>query len=461
MNYMDTEEFLSFCHSVFDDIPVPIDFLDKDGRMLYINKAFSDFLEIPEEEMEGKIVTDINPTSLFIKTLQDRKSDIAIKHRFPNGKEAVVHRIAIMDKSNKLIGGFGMILFDNMAKMQEILNKCRTLDKELRLYKNKVQSFNRSKYTLDDIRGKSQAIINCKKAAQKIARVNYNVMITGESGVGKELFVQAIHNESLRRDKSFVSLNCSAIPENLIEAELFGYETGAFTGAKKGGDIGKFELADGGTLFLDEIGDMNLNIQAKLLRVLQEKEIVRVGGKNTIPVDVRVICATNRDIEQMVKDNLFRQDLYYRLNVLSMEIPPLRERKEDIPILADKFLEDFFIETGDKKKMEDNVKDILMNHDWKGNIRELKNTIDKMCVNAEDTYISIKDIPSYIINSSVIKHEKDGQNGLNELISSIEKDIIINTLKECRYNKSMTAEKLKIPRVTLYRKLKDYDFDNI
>jgi PAS domain S-box-containing protein len=454
-----TSEFIEFCHQVFDKLPIAIDLLDKDGKMIYMNRAFTDFLNLPSEEVIGKQVTEINPTTRFMYVLKNKQAEIAWKHKFHNGREAIVHRIPIFDDAGNVIGGFGMILFEDLNAMKEVMERCRVLDKELKLYKNEIAKLNTAKYITDDIKGDSPAITKCKKKVNKMARVNSNVMILGESGVGKELFAHAIHNESERRDEPFVSINCSAIPENLIESELFGYEEGSFTGAKKGGSVGKFELANGGTIFLDEIGDMPYHMQAKLLRVIQEKEIVRVGGKTNISLNVRIICATHKNLDEMVKQGKFREDLYYRLNVLTLEVPPLRERREDVACLANIFLNIFYKESGLYRNIPENVMKILMGYDWPGNVRELRNVVEKMSVNAEDVNISISDVPPYLINSSMKSKYEVQASGLKEIIDSIEKEIIINTLKECNHNKSEAAKKLNIPRATLYRKLEEYGFE--
>ncbi|MTK12660.1 MAG: PAS domain-containing protein [Clostridiaceae bacterium] len=456
-NFIHSKEFLHFCQQAFENIPITVDFLDKDGKMIYINKAFADFLKIPREEMIGKFVTDINPTSKFMETLKNKKADIAIKHKFPNGKDAIVHRIPILDDEGQVVGGFGMVLFEGITEMKSIIEKCDALDKELKLYKNHIAKFNTAKYRLDDIIGKSRDMIQCKKKIEKFAKVDLDVLITGESGVGKELFAHALHNESLRKNKPFISINCSAIPGNLLESELFGYEEGAFTGAKKGGSIGKFEVANGGTIFLDEIGDMPYYMQVKILRVLQEKEIVRVGGKTTIPIDVRVLCATNRNLEQLIKEEKFREDLYYRLNVLIIEIPPLRKRKGDIEVLIDKFLNSFYKNSGMFRKISKSVINILVNYEWPGNVRELKNVIDRICVNAEDTNIVESDIPEYILKTAVKSKYDVNELGLDAFLMHMEKEMVLNALAECNNNKSKAAKKLKIPRMSFYRKLEKYD----
>ncbi|MDF2531776.1 MAG: PspF2 [Clostridia bacterium] len=457
--FIHSKDFIKFCHKVFDNLPIAIDFLDKDGQIMYINKAFKDFLNISDQEVTGMVVTDVETTSRFLEVLKSKQAEIAWRHKFLNGRDAIVHRIPIIDDGGELLGGFGAVLFQDYNELDAVMEKYRILDRQLKLYKNEIARINTAKNTLNDIIGNTPEIEKCKDMAKKVAKFNSNVLILGESGVGKEIFANAVHTSSQKRDMPFICLNCSAIPENLLESELFGYEEGSFTGAKKGGNMGKFELANGGTIFLDEIGEMPYHMQAKILRVLQEKEIERIGGKSRIKLDVRVICATNRNLEDMVKKGKFREDLYYRLNVLTIEIPPLRKRKDDIPLFVDKFMSEFYRESGLFRNTPDNVMEILKKYNWPGNIRELRNVVEKICVNSEDATISINDLPPYIINSSIKDKLSDRQAGLGKIIESVEKEVILNTLKECRNNKSETAKKLNIPRATLYRKIEEYGLE--
>ncbi|CAA7602800.1 RNA polymerase sigma factor 54 interaction domain protein [Acididesulfobacillus acetoxydans] len=459
-NFMKTRKFIEFCHGAFDNLPILVDFLDADGKIIYMNKVFADFLRIPLEDIIGRIVTDVNPTSKFMETLKAQKADIAMRHTFPSaGKEAIVHRIPIFGNDGELLGGFGMVVFEQVDQIIGIIKQYENLDRELRMYKNELAKINTAKYSIQDILGDSPAIARCKKQLQKCSGISLNVLIFGESGVGKELVAHALHNLSSRHDQPFVGINCSAIPEHLLESELFGYEEGSFTGAKRGGNIGKFELADGGTIFLDEIGDMPYYMQAKLLRVLQEKEITKIGGKNPTAIDVRVICATHKDLPLMIKNGEFRDDLYYRLNVLTIEVPPLRERSEDISQLVRVFLDSFWKESGLFRKMSKPAMDVLRKYDWPGNIRELKNVVHKMAVNADDTEITINDLPKNILNASFESDFRFANMGLNDVLRSIEKRMIRAALDEAKLNKSLAAAKLDIPRVTLYRKMKEYKLE--
>ena len=459
-SFLQSADFKSFCHNVFGTLPISIDILDKDANIIYMNDAFLDFLKLKKEDVIGKLVTDVNPTSKFPETLKSKRASIAERHIFPGNKPAIVHRIPIFDEEGEVIGGFGMLLVETEEQARDIAEKYIEINKELVLYKNELAKINTTNYNLHHIYGTSNEINIAKSKVKKIAKVNSNVVILGESGTGKELFAHSIHNESQRADGPFVTLNCSAIPENLFEAELFGYEEGAFTGAKKGGNIGKFELAQGGTIFLDEIGDMSYSMQVKLLRVLQEKEVLRIGGDSPIKVDARVICATNKDLEKMVEDGTFREDLYYRLNVLTLEVPPLRERKEDIPILMDKFLGEFYKETGMFRKTTKNVINRLCKYDWPGNVRELRNVTERMAVSAEGVNITIDDIPKYIFRDSIEKDYRKGQVGLRRIVETVEKDLIIEILREAKGNKTKAAEKLNIQRATLYRKMEEYNIED-
>lgn len=270
-------------------------------------------------------------------------------------------------------------------------------DTEYQQQKLRLQLLNRgyrAKYSFEDIIGESAIIVKIKKIAKKMAVTNSPVLITGESGTGKELFAQALHNNSLRKDSPFVAVNCAAIPENLLESELFGYEEGAFTGAKKGGRPGLFEFAHMGTLFLDEIEAMSLNLQSKLLRILQEKEVIRIGGDRVISVDVRIIATTNEDITELISKGKFRKDLYFRLNVLPLNIPPLRDRGNDILLILEKIKQDL----NSKFEISDEIKNIFLNYSWEGNIRELKNYIEYLTCVAEDK-ITIDDLPLNLLNS--------------------------------------------------------------
>lgn len=322
--------------------------------------------------------------------------------------------------------------------------------------------------TIDDIQGKSQAINIIKEKIKKIASSKSTVLITGESGTGKEIIARAIHSESDRRNEPFIAINCGAIPEALLESELFGYVRGAFSGADPNGRIGKFELANGGFIFLDEIGDIPMYLQVKLLRVLQERKLTRIGSNKMIELDIRVIAATNMNLKQRIEENKFRKDLYYRLNVIPMEIPPLRERKEDIESLLMKIIEKYNkLFNTNIKGLDREAKSILEEYNWPGNIRELENAIEFMInMSDRDDILDKSTIPENIKNYKIGNtNDINIEINKNEIISlkEIEKKYIIKAIELCGNDtrgKKLAAKKLGIGIATLYRKLEEYQLSN-
>jgi len=314
--------------------------------------------------------------------------------------------------------------------------------------------------------GSSPAMAKLKEQILLVAPSNASVLITGENGTGKELVARSIHFHSHRKDGPFVEVNCAAIPEELIESELFGHEKGAFTGAvaqRKG----RFDLADGGTLFLDEIGDMSLKTQAKVLRILQERKFERVGGTRTIEVDVRIIAATNKVLEDEIRAGTFREDLYYRLNVVPFIVPPLRERRDDIPLLVEHFLEMFCRREGLERKMvTPEALEMLVNCAWPGNVRELKNVVERLVIMTPGKSITASHIPESIAYGDASRDAGTGRldavlelASLREAREEFEKEFILQKLEEHNWNISKTAESIELERSNLYRKLKSYGID--
>lgn len=349
------------------------------------------------------------------------------------------------------------LLIEKVENLKNLERKVYTLEEELK-----------TKYDVGEIVGKSQKMQKVFKIIGKAASSDLTVLITGESGTGKELVARALHKASNRANGPFVAVNCAAIPRELLESELFGYERGAFTGATES-RAGKFEQADGGTIFLDEIGDMDISLQAKILRVIQEREFYRVGGKAQIKVDVRIISATNQDLETSVREKMFREDLFHRLNVITIPLPPLRERREDIPLLADYFLKRFSSELGiGVRYIADDAMLILKNYDWKGNVRELENVIQRAIVMSGGDSITPEYLPisqsagrdfvsmHEIIKDKVNNYTKKG--GLySEVIGEAEKELLLSVLKKTEWNQVKAAEILGINRNTLSRKMKELD----
>ena len=329
-------------------------------------------------------------------------------------------------------------------------------NRALVLQKKELEERLEKSTSIENIIGNSSAIRKVFDEIKKVAPTKATVLITGESGVGKELVANAIHNFSQRRNKPFIKVHCAALAESLLESELFGHEKGAFTGAIER-KRGRFELSNKGSIFLDEIGEINQNIQVKLLRVLQEKQIERVGSSEPIDIDTRVIAATNKDLEKEMKEGRFREDLYYRLNVVHIFIPPLRERREDIPLLVDHFVKEFEAENGKViSSIEPKARNAIYNYDWPGNIRQLRNCIESAVVMTSDNILHFEDLPfKEKGESEVIKIP------IGSTMENAEKEIIIKTLNHENNNKKRASDILGIGRKTLYRKLKEYNIGDV
>ncbi|WP_236911100.1 sigma 54-interacting transcriptional regulator [Clostridium sp. Cult1] len=354
----------------------PIVYVNKEGFIELFSKAYAEFLEIKVEDAVGKHVTEI---------IENTRMHIVVKNGIPEyeevqkikGKKMIATRIPVFF-NGKVVGAVGKVLFRDIDELKYLYQKVSKIEKELNLYKNEFKTVNKAKYNLNHIISNSKSMDELKEFTKKIAQSNSNVLILGESGTGKELFAHSIHNNSRRVNSPFIKVNCGAIPYELLESELFGYEEGSFTGAKKGGRIGKFKAADGGTIFLDEIGDLPMNMQVKLLRVIQDKEIEKIGSSHSESIDVRIIAATNKDLEKMVDEGMFRLDLYYRLNVVNIRIPPLRERKEDINTLSQ-----YLIKKTSRREdirvdgISDEALEYLKRYHWPGNVRELGNILER------------------------------------------------------------------------------------
>ena len=345
---------------------------------------------------------------------------------------------------------------DEIVAKVETISQLKTLIRENRYLKDKLLK----KFNFENIIGKNKKMQDLFELVRDIAKTNSTVLIRGESGTGKELIANAIHFNSDRIEKPFVKVNCAVLAENLLESELFGHVKGSFTGAIRD-KVGRFELAHGGTIFLDEIGDISPNMQLKLLRVIQEGEFERVGGNETKKVDVRILAATNRNLEEAMKSGNFRQDLYYRLNVIPLDVPPLRERKDDIPLLVAYFLEKF---NADFKKtisvVDDEAMSYLQSYEWPGNIRELENLMERAIVLNKSGILKIKDFPIFVSqNEAEEEININVSNDLTEVVDNFEKKIILKALRENNFNKLRTAEKLGIHRSTFMSKLKKYEIN--
>ena len=437
---------------IFDSIHSGVVVTDAGGYITHLNKPYAEFLGVDPEEQIGRHCTDIIEDSRMHIVAKTGKAEMAQVHRV-KGREMVIQRIPIK-KNGETIGACGQLLFKDLLDVRKLFDRLSLLEDKLELYEKEIFSLRSTHYTMDSIVGNSKAMQALKKDARSAAANHLPVIITGESGTGKDLFAQAIHHASVRRLYPFVRINCSAIPKELLESELFGYSKGAFTGARTRGKQGKFELANKGTLFLDEIGDLPFEMQPKLLHVIEQKEFERVGDNKIIKADFRLIAATNHDLTEMMEIKSFRQDLFYRLNVIPLNIPPLRDRKEDIISIAKHLLEKISPESV-KIEFDKQAEECLMNYSWPGNVRELSNVLERVLASLEGDTIHTYDLPYYLNNKAVPLNQKK-RTFLKSSINKAEKKAILDALRSTGHNKSRAADLLGIHRTLLYKKMKKY-----
>ncbi|MDD7754733.1 MAG: sigma 54-interacting transcriptional regulator [Clostridiales bacterium] len=416
--------------------------IDKEGNIDKYNVKFKEIFNMRDDNIDGENIFQLLD---FIKK--------------PSTNDLKKHKTGVFyykENSRNLKGIY------NVSEIA-VKNKLKGYVIDFIENKDAIKNYNKInkdyKITLDNIISESEIMEHTKQKALIASKSNSTVLITGESGTGKELFARAIHNHSDRVDNTFVTVNCAAIPDNLLESELFGYEEGAFTGAKKGGKLGKFEIAHKGTIFLDEIGDMSLHLQGKLLRVLQERELDKIGGKSNILIDVRVIAATNKNLVELVAKGQFREDLYYRLNVIPITLPALRQRKDDIPLLIDYMIKEYAHKLNkDVIGIEDDAKKTLIDYSWPGNVRELQNVIEYSINMSNSSLLNLDIIPNNIKS----KYYDEKSNKCEEIrtLEDLEKEEIskaLNKFKHYKKDKELVAKSLGISRATLYRKLEKYN----
>jgi transcriptional regulator with PAS, ATPase and Fis domain len=443
--------FQTILEIAYDGIVV----IDKDAKVTMLSKAYAMFLGIKEEEVIGKHVTEVIENTRMHIVLETGQPEVAQLHRIRDSY-MIATRIPII-RNGAIVGAVGKIVFRNLKDLNSLYNTVSKMEKELEHYKGEIKQLNKASYSFDNIIGKSKEIQEVKDMARKAASTDSNVLILGESGTGKEVFAHAIHKASKRSFGPFVKINCAAIPTDLLESELFGYEGGAFTGAKKEGKMGKFEIADGGTIFLDEIGDMPLHMQAKLLRVLQEKEVEKIGAAKPKSINVRIIAATNQGLKPMIAEGKFRADLFYRLNVLKINIPALRDRKSDIETLSYYILDKINNRLGKYiRNISKEAKEYLKNYKWVGNVRELENVIERAVnlIDNEDV-IQAKHLPKEITGQTLQKEIKS----LEEILMEAEKQAIIDSIIVSKGNKSQAAKILNISRTSFYEKMNKLGID--
>ena len=477
----------TFLLKSLDTLQNAISIYDDKLRLVYANENYCKNMFIDDvNDVLGKTIEEVQEISgVKIFAIQANKEKLAFPDVLKYGKAFVDWEVKISRKNDPQ--KTKILLFDMYPVKDEngvikgIVEVSHSRHSDLRKAKKMVGFA--AQYTFDSILGESEAIKNRKQQAMNFAGSNFNLHIYGESGTGKELFAQAVHNASEYKDGPFVALNCASFPENLIESELFGYVGGAFTGASKNGQMSKFELADGGTLFLDEIGELQLPFQAKLLRVLETNTVTRIGSSTSIPFNVRIISATNRELEKMVEEGSFRRDLYYRLQVLNLEIPPLRDRGRDVILIANQFLENIAELSGEKKLVLSlGAEEAMLSYSWPGNIRELKNAMNRLTVLSKSEEVTAQEVAAAIFSrptSDIMQSFRGDQasiEGANKLISvstspeeriaarmkNVEQsniDLINEALEIAGGNKNEAAKLLGVSRKTMYNMLHKYNME--
>lgn len=446
------EDLIQFYRMILDNIQNGIMITDPEGKVIFFSKTYGDFLSVNPGDVIGKHCREVIENSRMDIVAQTGIAEINQTHRI-KGQDMIVQRIPMI-QNGKIVAVFGQVMFKDIRDLQSLARKLNVLESKVALYEKELISLRASKYTINNIIGHSSIIFEVKQMALRAAQSSAPVLLMGESGTGKELFAHAIHHASERRPNPFVRLNCAAIPKDLLEAELFGYEAGAYTGASQKGKPGKFELAHRGTIFLDEISDLPLDMQPKLLRVLEEKEMERIGGNRMNKTDFRLIAATHENLEQMVENKKFRKDLFFRLNVIPIAIPPLRERQEDIPLIARHILKNLNKDLGTHVlNISPEVMHVFQNSRWPGNVRELANVLERTLHTMEGDTIEIKHLPLFMQNRLEERPQHRGTM-LRGLKENIEREAMMHALQATNNNKSKAAKLLGIHRTALYKKMK-------
>ncbi len=443
--------------TIIDSIYAGIYLADGEGKTLMVNSIYETMSGIPASELVGKKLNDLVNEGYFTESA----SMVVIQTRSP---ATVIYTC----KTGKKLMAKGKPIFDQDGQLVRIVNTVWDITElmrmESKIEETKEFSVGEGKHksrigAMEDFVARSDKMLHVLDLAMRVAKVDSTVLILGESGVGKEIIAKIIHKASANNQGPFIKVNCASIPENLLESELFGYEKGSFTGASKEGKTGMFELASGGTILLDEIGEMPVHLQAKLLRVLQDKEIIPVGGTKPRKIDTRVIAATNRNLVEMVKRGQFREDLYYRLNVVPIIIPPLRERKEDILSLIVYFMHGYNKKYNTNKKLSNEIIEKLTRYSWPGNVRELQNFVERMIVITDEEDITLKDVNDYFIDRNEdIQLEDARELTLKEQVEKTEKMAVEEALKRCGSTRK-AARVLGVDQSTVVRKAKKYNID--
>ncbi len=448
------KEKIRFYEAILDNIHNGVMITDQNGKIIFFSKTYGNFLGINPGDVLGKHCTEVLENTRMHLVAETGIPEINQPQRIKD-QDMVVQRIPVKIAGRGVVV-YGQVMFKDVRDVHALSKQLNLLESKVELYEKELTSLRSSKYTIDNIVGGSEAIQELKKLAIQAAQIQAPVLLMGESGTGKELFAHAIHYASKRRIYPFIRLNCAAIPKDLLEAELFGYEPGAFTGAGSKGKPGKFELAHRGSIFLDEISDLPLEMQPKLLRVLEDKETERLGGTRLTKSDFRLIAATHQNLQDLVEQGKFRKDLFYRLNVIPIQIPPLRERKEDIPLLAENLIQKFNREMGTKTvMMSREALEIFQNYYWPGNIRELSNILERILYTITGDTIQVGHLPIFM-QSMASEPSRTQATLLKRLREDMERETLLHTLRLSKDNKNKAAKLLGIHRTSLYKKMKKF-----
>lgn len=425
--------------------------VDAEGRYLYVSDEYAKNMSVSVEDVLGKPVSEFIDNTDMPNVLKTGRATKGVIYQ-RNGRSFWLNRFPIKEDGN-IIGVVGQAMMTDDQELDRLRRQLGGLVKELNYYKEKYRRSSDKHLPASAIVTRSEGMVALKETLFTVARTRSTVLLTGESGTGKEVFANAIHELSPRKDKPFVKLNCAAIPDQLLEAELFGYEEGSFTGALKGGKIGDFEAADGGTILLDEVDSLSPNMQSKLLRVIQEREVKKVGSSKPTPIDVRFVFATNKELFKLVKEGQFREDFYYRINVISLELPPLRERLEDIPLLAEHFIRKLNNELDmEVKGITPEALALLESYSWPGNIRELENYMERAFNFAQGDQLKAEHFDLPVLGGG----RKAVTATLKNARQRAEEMAIRRALELTKGNKKEAAELLEIDRSLLYDKIKLY-----
>lgn len=448
------QETFRLYEAVLNNILSGVLITDPEGYVIFMSETYGKFLGMDPKTKIGKHCTEVIENTRMHIVAKTGIPEINHPHNIM-GQQMVVQRLPIKI-DGKLVAVFGQVIFEDVKDVAALANKLSILESKVQLYEKELEDLRSTKYGFKNIIGKSSSMTELKEMALKAAKVNAPVLLLGESGTGKELFAHAIHDASDRRSRPFVRLNCAAIPKDLLEAELFGYEPGAFTGAGSRPKPGKFQLAHRGSIFLDEISELPLDMQPKLLRVLEEKEVERLGGTKVYRCDFRLIAASHESLEEAVRKGRFRKDLFYRLNVIPLHIPPLRERKEDIPLIAAHMLERMNRDFGrNVKTISPEVLRIFESYDWPGNVRELANILERILYSMdgiEDT-LQVNHLPLFF-RTLATETTRSQTIRLKNLKADSEREALLHAINLANNNKNKAAQLLGIHRTALYKKMK-------